>query len=145
MSKTYVPSELRRLVHERAKDRCEYCQAYSDELLFAFQVDHVISEVHGGPTILENLALACRKCNAYKGPNLSSVDVNEERSEIVHLFNPRAQVWREHFGVTRDGLIIGRTKVGRATLRLLRMNDAVRVERRNLMVGLGYYRDHIDE
>lgn len=47
------------LVWERARDCCEYCQLPQalDEL--RFEIDHIIAEQHGGPTVAANLALAC--------------------------------------------------------------------------------------
>ena len=38
----------------------------------AFEIDHVIAATHEGPTIAENLALACFLDNSYKGTNLQA-------------------------------------------------------------------------
>lgn len=63
---TYVPAPLRRQVVERAGDRCEYCRFPQSFTLLAFEMEHIISEKHGGTTSLENLALACPYCTAPK-------------------------------------------------------------------------------
>lgn len=34
---------------------------------FGHELDHVIPEYLGGPTIAENIVLACRRCNRSKG------------------------------------------------------------------------------
>jgi hypothetical protein len=82
-------------------------------------VDHVIAEQHGGETSEDNLALACIHCNKRKGPNVAGVDPITGR--IVALFNPRRQQWRRHFA-WQGSLIVGRTAIGRATVRTLAMN-----------------------
>jgi 5-methylcytosine-specific restriction endonuclease McrA len=49
----------RRLVRERAGDRCEYClhpQEYSET---THHVDHIVARQHLGGDVPSNLALAC--------------------------------------------------------------------------------------
>jgi hypothetical protein len=46
---------------------------------------------------------------------------------VAPLFNPRLHSWTEHFAWDGD-IIVGRTPTGRATIRLLNMNDPARVE-----------------
>lgn len=58
MSTSYIPLALRRLVAARANQLCEYCLMHEDDTYFGCQVDHVISEKHGGPTNPENTAYA---------------------------------------------------------------------------------------
>lgn len=74
MSVTYIPVALRRLVEERAKQRCEYCQLPAGVAFFSHEVDHVIAEKHGGTTEEGNLAYTCWRCNRYKGSDLGSFD-----------------------------------------------------------------------
>jgi hypothetical protein len=85
----------------------------------AHQIEHVIPRQHGGGDESVNLALACYRCNKYKGPNLSAFDPRTGR--VVRVFNPRRQRWTEHFAF-RGVLILGRSATGRATVELLRMN-----------------------
>ena len=129
MSVTYIPTALRNLVYERAKGYCEYCQI-SEEVSFAkHQIDHIIAEKHGGLTIEENLALACTICNKHKGSDIASID--NETGEIVRLFNPRKDVWSEHFEI-ENGYLIGLTPFARATIRLLQLNNLSRVTERRI-------------
>lgn len=58
MSSTHIPAEVRRAVVARAQGLCEYCLIHEVDTYFGCQVDHIISEKHGGATELENLALA---------------------------------------------------------------------------------------
>ena len=95
--------------------------------LIPFHIEHIVSRQHGGSDDLNGLALACDRCNAYKGPNLTSID--PETGAVVALFNPRECVWNEHFAVL-EGRIAGLTPTGRATVRLLNMNAPRRVELR---------------
>ncbi|MEZ5429218.1 MAG: HNH endonuclease signature motif containing protein [Pyrinomonadaceae bacterium] len=62
-----TPAKIRRAVQKRARDVCEYCLLPDIGALFDHQIDHIISRKHGGETKLENLALACWRCNLYKG------------------------------------------------------------------------------
>lgn len=82
-----TPLAIRRVVEQRANRRCEYCQFPAELAEASFHVDHIIAEQHGGETELNNLAFACFSCNAYKGPNLSSIDPISR--ETVRLFHPR--------------------------------------------------------
>ena len=70
---SYVSAELRRHVSERAELICEYCLIHEDDTFFGCQVDHVVSEKHGGETSSENLAYACAFCNRAKGTDLGSI------------------------------------------------------------------------
>jgi hypothetical protein len=119
---------LRELVRRRAGNACEYCRIPQDATpLISFHIEHIVSRQHGGADTPDMLALACDRCNAYKGPNLTSIDPNS--NGVVSLFNPRQDTWGEHFAV-RGGYIAGLTAKGRATVRLLNMNAPRRVELR---------------
>ncbi len=129
MSVTYIPAALRNLVYERAAGCCEYC-LISETVSFAtHQIDHIIAEKHGGQTVEENLALSCALCNKHKGCDLTSID--PETEEIVRLFNPRKDVWSEHFKI-ENGVFIGLTPNARATIRLLQINNSARIEERKV-------------
>ena len=123
-------ASTREFVRRRAGDRCEYCHMPQAATPFiSFHVEHIVARQHltyagDDPA---GLAYACDRCNAFKGPNLSSID--PETGEKVDVFNPRTDVWSVHFSVA-GGIILGLTLTGRATVRLLRMNDPRRVELR---------------
>jgi hypothetical protein len=121
---------LREQVRSRARDRCEYCRLPQSAVPATFHVEHVRALQHGGTDSLENLALSCDRCNAFKGTNLTSVD--PATNNVVYLFNPRVDSWNSHFA--QDNFdIIGITDVGRATVRLLNMNAIHRVDLRRVL------------
>jgi len=137
VSDTYISSALRREVIKRANGCCEYCRVGQDDRSIDFAIDHVIAEKHGGETSTRNLALSCYWCNSYKGSDLSSVDWITG-GQIVPLFNPRQQIWNDHFRL--DGAEIEPlTATGRVTVFLLRLNASERVEERELLLALGVY------
>ncbi len=127
MSVTYIPSALRQLVYERANGCCEYCLISEDVSFAKHEIDHVMAEKHGGLTVQENLALSCTICNKHKGSDIASID--NETGEIVPLFNPRRDIWSEHFRL-ENGIFIGLTPNARATIRLLQINSLMRIEER---------------
>jgi len=113
----------------RAGNRCEYCQLSQLGQEAAFHIDHVVPRAAGGPTVADNLALACVSCSLRKWMRQSALDTDS--GEEVPLFNPRTQVWREHF--RWDGeWIVPLTATGRATVAALALNRplilATRVE-----------------
>lgn len=69
----------------------------------------------------DNLCLACPNCNLSKAAATSAIDT--DTGEEVPLFNPRSQIWGEHFEWQDDhALIRGLTPVGRATIARFKMN-----------------------
>jgi hypothetical protein len=59
---------------------------------------------------------------------------------MVPLFNPRRQVWREHFAWTTEGdRIIGLTTIGRATVIALDLNRPSLVKARQVWVAAGWH------
>jgi hypothetical protein len=137
VSVTYIPVALRRLVEDRARGRCEYCLLPAEVAFFAHEVDHVIAEKHGGVTEDANLAYTCWRCNRHKGTDLGSFD--PETGAFSMLFNPRTQLWREHFALDGDGQLRGLTPAGRTTVWLLQINTTERVHERRRLVALGRY------
>jgi hypothetical protein len=97
-----------------------------------FQIDHIIARQHAGLSILENLALSCFHCNTHKGPNIASLD--PLTGVLVALFHPRRDLWTQH--IQWDGpLVVGLTPAGRATVRVLAMNDPLLVMVRQEMIN----------
>ncbi|MGA2117371.1 MAG: HNH endonuclease [Bryobacteraceae bacterium] len=97
-------------------------------------IEHILSKQHGGLDEVGNLALACHRCNLRKGPNLAGID--PVTGELAPLFHPRRNEWDEHF-LFRGVRIEGRTPAGRATVRLLAMNEARRLELRSELQASG--------
>ncbi|RIK17584.1 MAG: HNH endonuclease [Anaerolineae bacterium] len=131
-----ISAELRRFITDRAKDRCEYCLAPQTFALHKHEPDHIIPRQHGGETSSDNLALACFRCNRYKGPNLGSID--PDTGELVGFFHPRRHHWREHFRLG-DGIIIPLTAEARVTVLILRLNDEDRAFERRALMSEGLY------
>jgi hypothetical protein len=133
---TYIPARLRDLVVVRARVSCEYCLLHADYAVFAHEVDHVIARQHGGAATADNLAYACAQCNRFKGSNVATPD--PQSGEIVPLFNPRTQAWRDHFRL--DGpVIVPLSALGRATERLLQLNQIDRVLLRKALIAVRRY------
>jgi 5-methylcytosine-specific restriction endonuclease McrA len=66
--------------------------------------------------------LSCSSCNLIKATATTGHD--PEIDEVVPLFNPRQQIWREHFEWLESGLRLrGKTPIGRATIQRLKMNQ----------------------
>ncbi|NJN86806.1 MAG: HNH endonuclease [Leptolyngbyaceae cyanobacterium SL_7_1] len=121
---------------ERAGRRCEYCRFPQSATLFAFEMEHIIAEKHGGATIAENLALACPYCNRAKGTDLGSLD--PETGQLTSFFNPRTQLWMEHFRLDK-ALIVPLTAHGRVTVAILQFNQPERLNERDGLIRLGEY------
>jgi 5-methylcytosine-specific restriction endonuclease McrA len=117
-----ISDATKQSVRERARYLCEYC--HSLELLSAnrFTIDHIVPRSLGGLDDIENLALACRRCNERRYNFVAGID--PQTQEIVPIFNPRQQQWAEHFIWTVDGTVIqGSTPIGRATCIRFDLND----------------------
>lgn len=131
MSITRVSAALRRLVVRRARDLCEYCLIHESDAYFGCEIDHVISEKHGGPTTEDNLAYACLFCNRCKGSDVGSIIA--ESGSFVRFFNPRIDLWSGHFELNDEMRIVPLTDIGMATARILGLNDFQRLlERQRL-------------
>ncbi len=101
-------------------------------------MDHIIPSAAGGSTTEDNLWLACRRCNEFKGARTRAID--PQTGIMVNLYNPRKQVWSENFMWSEDGgEIIGKTACGRATVKLLKMNNPEIVVSRRLWVSVGWH------
>ena len=117
-----ISASLRRLVIQRADNCCEYCGLSQLGQAATFHVDHVIPVVAGGSTTADNLALACVACSLYKGAKQEIED--PKTGTLVTVFNPRQQVWENHFQ-WNDVELIGLTAVGRATIDALKLNRSL--------------------
>ena len=139
---THVPLPLRNLVAERAQSCCEYCHYPQEASMFAFEMEHIIAEKHGGKTVAENLALSCPYCNRAKGTDLGSID--PETGELTAFYNPRAERWSDHFSF-EGAQIIPLSAVGRVTVLILQMNAVDRLAERERLVVSGVFPQQFDE
>lgn len=135
---TYIPDTLRRRIAEAAGQRCGYCLTSLRVSGAQMHIDHILPLARGGLSEETNLWLACAWCNSYKGDKTHARD--PQTGEIVVLFNPRTQVWTEHFCWSADGTeIIGLTPTGRATVVTLQMNNEFIVPARRNWVMAGWH------
>lgn len=131
MSQTYISTLLRRLVQERAADKCEYCELPAQLAFYPHEIDHIIAKKHGGETDAENLAYTCWRCNRHKGSDLGSFD--PQTNNFCFLFHPRQQKWSEHFQI-QSAYLIGLTAIGRTTVQLLQLNTPDRITERERLL-----------
>ncbi len=136
MSVTHIPADLRQLVVTRAESICEYCLIAEEDTFYGCQADHIISEKHGGRTDPDNLALACVFCNQAKGSDIGSI--HWETNTFVRFFNPRTDVWTEHFALVGNR-IEALTPIGMVTARILAFNRGERVLERKALQDTGRY------
>lgn len=138
MSRSYVPKALREQIAAEARHRCGYCLTSSNITGTPMEVDHIIPESLGGPTARENLWLACSMCNDHKGNRIAAPDPHT--GEMLRIFDPRRQVWHDHFGWSTEGdLVVGKTPTGRATIAAVRLNRAELVEARRGWIIVGWH------
>jgi HNH endonuclease len=116
-----IPDPIQHQVRQRSNFLCEYCHASEWWQYVKFTVDHLIPVSQGGSDTIENLALACFHCNRRKTNRITAIA--PQTNQEMPLFNPRRDRWQEHFGWSADWLlIIGKTRVGQATIAALAMN-----------------------
>lgn len=125
-----------RLVRERAADRCELCRMHAGLQGAEFHIDHVLPSSKGGGDEADNLQVACPSCNLSKSDRTELTD--PESGAVVPLFNPRTQPWTDHFRFD-DGLLVGRTPIGRALVAALDLNSARRMRIRTAERPFGYF------
>jgi len=120
----------------RANGHCEYCLLKTGG---QFQIDHIIPPAlwkryvagtlaavpliagRGGPDHLDNFAWSCPFCNNQKRQQVRY----PSRGRGTRLFDPRNDIWMEHFAFVHDYLfIIGLTPIGEATVQALMLNDS---------------------
>lgn len=79
----------------QARHRCGYCLTREAVVGMPMEFDHLVPESLGGQSEEANLCLACADCNARKADRIAARDV--ESGQMVRLFNPRRQIWTNHF------------------------------------------------
>ncbi len=138
MAKLNIPTDVRIAVILRASKCCEYCKSQDKYSPTAFTIDHVMPESLDGTSDFENLAYACFLCNRLKSNKLKVFDTLTEK--WVSLFNPRKDIWGEHFVWNQDATtIIGTTIVGRCTVKELKLNREKLIEYQNCIIPFGMH------
>ena len=134
----YISVRLRRQIEQDAGHRCGYCLSSTRITGTPLDAEHILPTARGGKTTRENLWLACHRCNRFKSDRINAAD--PLTGELTPLFNPRTQIWHEHFRWSRDGTeILGLTAIGRATIVTLQMNNEYVVESRRYWVIAGWH------
>ncbi len=138
MNRVPIPPELRIKVAETAQYRCGYCLTPEWIAGTPMEIDHLIPVSLGGQTEENNLWLACSLCNKHKANRMTAVD--PITGQHMPLFNPRWQIWQEHFQWAAKGAqIIGITPIGRATVAALRLNQPSLVNARRYWIQAGWH------
>jgi hypothetical protein len=133
-----ISKRLRERIRRQADDRCGYCLSPQKLVLGQLEIEHLIPRALGGKDEEDNLWLACRMCNGYKGKQIKAIDPQTEQPAA--LFNPRKQKWSDHFMWSEDGsMIIGLTPTGRATVDALQLNNPIAIIVRLEWVSAGWH------
>jgi HNH endonuclease len=133
-----ISEAVRARVRASAQDRCGYCQSLQKYVLGILEIEHIIPKAAGGSDEEENLWLACRLCNSYKGIQTQGQDPESDRN--VKLFNPRFQQWTRHFTWINNGTHIeGITACGRATVIAMQLNNPYAVPVRQAWISAGWH------
>jgi hypothetical protein len=135
---SYISQDLKTQIQQIDRQRCCYCLTSEANSGISMTFDHIYPVSKGGITTFENLCLACRSCNEFKGILTEYLDSVTNKN--YPLFNPRLQQWSEHFCWSLDGTKIeGLTSIGRATILALKMNNSVIVAARKRWVVAGWH------
>ena len=133
-----LPDELKNKIRRAAQNRCGYCLTPQEIVSMPLEIEHLQPTADGGTDEEENLWLACRNCNGFKHAKTHHVD--PQTNVKTAIFNPRKQIWNEHFEFSEDETeIIGKTACGRATVMALRLNFEQAVSARKIWVSVGWY------
>lgn len=133
----HISKQIRQAAFERANFRCEYCRIYERYSFLAFHLEHIVSLKHGGDNTLENLALACPICNLNKGTDIATFI--DSINKPIRFFNPRNDDWKDHFEIQISGLILPKTEIGEATLKIFDFNNSDSMLERELLVINGLF------
>jgi 5-methylcytosine-specific restriction endonuclease McrA len=61
-----IKDAIRQWVRKRARYLCGYCHSSEESSAAQFAVDHILPRSLNGSDDLNNLALACQRCNGYR-------------------------------------------------------------------------------
>lgn len=137
MSLSAIPRILRDEVFRRDGGRCRYCRVLQFGQSAVFHVNHVKPRSKGGPTVAENLVLQCPHCSLRKSDKTQAID--PQTGDSTPLFHPLQHRWDEHFSITSDGTISGKSAIGRATILALGMNELWPKSARALQIAAGCF------
>jgi HNH endonuclease len=128
----------RDFIEHRAQGCCEYCKMLHDFSPDTFEIEHIIALIQGGTNALSNLAFSCGGCNNRKSVKIVALDPLSGVN--VPLFNPRIDIWSNHFEWQTDYSIVeGISAIGRATVEQLKLNRKGLVNLRKALVVFGVH------
>lgn len=132
----YISRKLRKEIAERANFRCEYYKIPPLPIQLKHEPDHILPLKHGGKNTLGNLAFACFNCNRHKGTDISGYD--NLSGNLTALFNPRTQIWAEHFQM-QNAESIPLTPEAQITVKILQLNATERIEQGQIFIDNGVF------
>ncbi len=133
-----ISDELKNKVRQTARNRCGFCLTPQAIVSMLLEIEHLHPIAEGGTDDEENLWLACRNCNGFKHAKTHAID--PQTNTESPLFNPRRQIWSEHFEFDETKTeITGKTACGRATAAALRLNFEQAVNARKVWVNAGWF------
>ena len=132
-----ITTAQRRAVIQRAGNCCEYCRVQPADELAPFHIDHIVPLKHKGSDETDNLSWSCFQCNSFKGSNIAAAD--PQTGEATFLYNPRTQIWDEHFQINDDASLTGKTPQGRTTIEVMRINEDARIQYRLFAMSIDEY------
>lgn len=129
---------LRKRIKERAAYLCEYCLSPERFCAAYYDGDHVIPYSMGGKEEFDNSANACGGCNNNKSNAMHAIDPLS--GQIVPLYNPRTDIWSEHFCWNDTYILIrGISPIGRAPITKLKLNREEVVNLRTVLLAVGLH------
>ena len=135
---TYLPPTIQKKLAEVDGDLCAYCQTSIHNTGQPLTIDHIQPRSLEGSSTYQNLCLACRRCNEFKGNKVKAID--PLTGQNIPLFHPRRDTWSEHFKWDATGTRLrGITQIGRATIVALNINNEVIVNARYRWVSVGWH------
>ncbi len=138
MSRRSIPSDIQEMVKKRDENRCRYCLSAAQYLYQTLHIDHILPISKGGTDDIENLCLSCSWCNSSKAAKVHGLD--PETNKRVLLFNPRKNLWSDHFEWGVDKVSVqGKTAIGRVTVKALKMNRSGALTVRRNWVEAGWH------
>ncbi|MDZ7896864.1 MAG: hypothetical protein U5N85_02390 [Arcicella sp.] len=60
-------------------------------------------------------------------------------TDFIRFYNPREDIWNEHFEIDNAGQITGKTLIGIATTKIFAFNHADRIIERRILIELGLW------
>ena len=132
----YVSKKNRLLVKERALCCCEYCRLPELFSFIGYEIDHIIPLKHGGTNQVDNLAWSCAICNNNKGTDVGTFLL--PALDLVRFYHPRLDLWDDHFELS-GSLIVSKTDIGKATVKIFQLNHPNRLEEREALVTAGLF------